>query len=416
MSFDYGATVAEKVNPYKLWPTTGELIALIDGDMIPYICGYTTDERRAGTAYASAKFLYGKEPDCDDWEWIQCMQKQPYFRDKVEHLDGIINEWVTGSGADAAKIFMTDSANNFRLDVAFTKPYKGQRQKGKPPFFYELRAYMIKMHNAIVSKTNEADDLMSIFQHKDVKGLVEQGAEIGTEPHKQFCGTVIVSKDKDLMIVPGWHYDPDSGDKVYVDTLGWLSPVMKERESVNYEYWPMFNKEALDPDDLIFELEKRDDGLYYEKATGNCQDIYTRGANKGKGKFKRIKKGFATVEYIDKLKGAGLKFFYSQLIVGDTVDNYPGIKGSGANLAFERLNNCKSEKELYYATLDLYKEQYSGGTSEPIWVENYRGGKALLSPLQLMVEQGRLAHMQTDHGEVWRAKNFCPSGVDPIWK
>lgn len=39
-----------------------------------------------------------------------------------------------------------------------------------------------------------------------------------------------------------------------------------------------------------------------------------------------------------KLAGTGLLFFYSQLLVGDTVDNIPGLKGCGPVAAYEMLS------------------------------------------------------------------------------
>lgn len=409
--FDFGATVAPCPATYKLWPTEGQMTALIDGDMLPYIVGYTTEEGRAIRAYKMAGFIYGNEPNPDDWEWIEAMLKQPYFKDKIDHLNSELNKWITLARADSALIYMTDSSSNFRNDLAFSHKYKGERISTKPPFFYELRAYLKVMHNAIVSNGEEADDLMSIESWRRMRALEREGAVIGSETHRQFADSIIVSKDKDLKIVAGLHCNPDTGEITFVDKIGSLTPVWVDKEVVKYEHWPLFDKKPIS----IHSNDIYQQGDLYYLADGTKQDHFARGANAGQGKFQRVKVGYTTNQVIDNLKGTGLKFFYSQLITGDTVDNYKGIAGLGATAAYNALNHLNTEKELYDAVLGLYISHRTSGT-DPIWVSNFRGGRALLGPEQLMTEQGRLAHMQTVAGEVWNKNLYCPTGVDPIWK
>lgn len=59
----------------------------------------------------------------------------------------------------------------------------------------------------------------------------------------------------------------------------------------------------------------------------------------------------------NKLIGTGLKFFYSQLITGDSVDSIPGLPKGGPVLAFNTLNDCTTEEEMFNAVLNLYKER-----------------------------------------------------------
>jgi hypothetical protein len=58
-----------------------------------------------------------------------------------------------------------------------------------------------------------------------------------------------------------------------------------------------------------------------------------------------------------KIKGTGLRFFYSQLLTGDTVDNIPGLKGVGPVAAYEALKDCEDERELYEAVCRMYEEK-----------------------------------------------------------
>jgi len=112
--------------------------------------------------------------------------------DIVEHgqnniellLDNIVNEL----SAQSFQFYLTGEGN-FRFKVY--PEYKANRSETpKPRHLPALREYLITKYNAIVSDGCEADDLMGIAQ-------CHQTAE---EP------TIIVSLDKDMLQVPGWHY------------------------------------------------------------------------------------------------------------------------------------------------------------------------------------------------------------------
>lgn len=394
--FDYGAEIQQAADVFKLWPREGKFTALIDGDMIPYIVGYTTELEDAMRAYRSVAKAGIASFDYKNPEHFAALMATVEFNNKMQHANFIINEWVAMAEADSATIFMTTSENNYRNAIAFSKPYKGQRNSEKPPFFYEIKHYIATHHEAIIADGMEADDLMSIEQWRRHRSICGKEIEVGSEAHKVFSDSAICSGDKDLGIVPGWNVNPSTGVKRWVDVFGDLAPVWKSKEVKTYEQWPTIKGEPVDPSLSSFA------GSY---------DTFASGKNKGEVKFKRVCTGVGEDQYIDKLKGTGLKFFYSQLVTGDTVDNYPGIPGAGAKAAYELLDGCKTEAELYYAVLGKYKEKYGEATE----VENYRGGTALLTPLQLMIEQGRLAHMQTVPGELWRSKNYCPTGESDIW-
>ena len=405
--FDYGTELAPEVDNYKLWPREGLFTALIDGDMLPYIAGYTTDLQDAMRAYRNAAKQLGvaavrESTDCMNPEYFAALLDQPEFWNKCNHINFLINDWVQKAGADSALIYLTKSDNNYRNALAFTKPYKGQRKQEKPPFFYELRHYIATRHEAIIADGMEADDLMSIEQWRRHRALCSDKIEVGSDMHKAFSDCAIVTKDKDLKIVPGWNVDPDTGDKTWHTIIGHLEPKWKDKEIVTYAQWPTVSGTPTDPEVIA--------------ASGLKPDTFASGANKGQVKTKRVQTGTQVSQYIDKLRGSGLKFFYSQLLTGDQVDNYPGIPGLGATKAFELLEPAQTEEELFYIVRDQYKKHYGGGTNNPVEVQNYRGGRARLTPIQLMLEQGRLAHMQTKPNELWRAKTFCPTGEDRIWQ
>lgn len=336
--FKYGAEVSEDDN-FILWPTDGERIALTDGDMIPYIVGFTVSEMTYVRALTRVKS--GQVPTLAD---------TPECKAACDRVNAILNSWVFTAKCDAARIFMTSSADNFRLRLAFSHVYKGERNPEKPPFFYEMREHLLTAHAAILSDGDEADDLMSIHQwngHREF--LKESGGEfpVGSPEHRAFSNTVIVSADKDLMIVPGWHMIPGQ-DVVWVDTLGHL------------------------------ELRYKSDG-----------------------------------KTVKDLKGSGLKFFYAQMICGDKVDNYKGIPGRGAAFAYNLLNKCKDEKSLYMAVLGAYKAKFGVGA---VKLNNFRGTHRIGKAFDIMLEQGRLAHMAHFSGDIWRSdKNAVTWGDSNDW-
>lgn len=59
-----------------------------------------------------------------------------------------------------------------------------------------------------------------------------------------------------------------------------------------------------------------------------------------------------------KIVGTGLKFFYSQVVTGDTVDNIPGLPRGGPALAHKSLHDATSEAELFERVAGLYQEKF----------------------------------------------------------
>jgi hypothetical protein len=95
------------------------------------------------------------------------------------------------------KVLLTPSGG-FRYKVATIRPYKGQRKSPKPQHFEAMRDYLQKKYGAIVvdeelppDERREADDYCGMIQWK--------------HDDKSTC---IVGIDKDLLQIPGWHFNP----------------------------------------------------------------------------------------------------------------------------------------------------------------------------------------------------------------
>lgn len=74
--------------------------------------------------------------------------------------------------------------------------------------------------------------------------------------------------------------------------------------------------------------------------------------------------GSLTLKGPKKLIGTGSKFFYSQLLTGDSTDTYDGLQGCGPIRTYALLNECTSELELYRAVREAYQQKYSDGADE----------------------------------------------------
>lgn len=73
---------------------------------------------------------------------------------------------------------------------------------------------------------------------------------------------------------------------------------------------------------------------------------------------KRVDK-LGELSYVNgKLKGTGSKFFFSQLITGDSVDNIPGLPRGGPALAYQLLDGERSEADMFRAVAERYRDKF----------------------------------------------------------
>jgi 5'-3' exonuclease len=111
--------------------------------------------------------------------------------DKIDELlEDTLNEVLWEIDDKLYQIFLTGKGN-FRHDIAITHEYKGNRKSvEKPKYLHKIRQHMIKNWKAIVSKGEEADDLIGIWS-------------TGYGPE-----ALVVSVDKDMLQLPCNHYNP----------------------------------------------------------------------------------------------------------------------------------------------------------------------------------------------------------------
>lgn len=273
---------------YKEWPSTGEMTALLDGDLLPYLIGYVSSKEDY------SKMLLSTELSGD--ALMDYLFYHPKTTAVLNEVDAKINQWVMGAKCDSLIVYMTTSREQYREDVAFNDEYKGQRTAPKPQFFYEIRRHLQEMYGAVMSNKCEADDEMSIEQSTRLRVLMDEaGTDEVNNAIKQFADSCIITIDKDLAMISGWHSNPNinKGKPFWVDELGHL--------------------------ELIFH----------------------EGTNR-----------------VKKLTGTGMKWFYAQTLIGDTCDNYKGLPGYGPRAAFDALDGLERVEDLEYEVLKCYEEHY----------------------------------------------------------
>ena len=102
-------------------------------------------------------------------------------------IDSTLRQIATGSGVSKMRIYLS-GMNNFRYEVAKTKPYKGNRSgMVAPKFLNYCKQYLEEQYGAIRMHGYEADD-----------GIASDMTQSGAI----HCGI-----DKDILQIPGRHYN-----------------------------------------------------------------------------------------------------------------------------------------------------------------------------------------------------------------
>lgn len=126
--------------------------ALIDGDLIAYRCAASAENDPVEVA--------------------------------IKRADLLTIDLLTATLCDSYRMFISGN-NNFRVSI--DPNYKANRKdKPKPVHLVPVQEFLIKSYNAEVTDGYEADDALGINQQEH--------------------STVIVSLDKDLLQIPGHHY------------------------------------------------------------------------------------------------------------------------------------------------------------------------------------------------------------------
>ena len=220
---------------------------ILDADSMLYRAGWVKDKRTEDNPQGTDDFLTADQAK----PVVNGFYRKIRQALRTRRIDSYIGEGET-----------------FRHKIARTRPYKGGRSAVKPPSWDALYEWMIERHDATVIRGVETDDIVAGQQYQAWHRLMYQEYTSAEDI------TVLCHIDKDLLQIPGYHYN-------------WVK------------------------DDLF---------------------------------------------YVTELEGE--KFFWWQMIVGDSVDKVPGCEGAGP-VAAGALDSLEGTEEWRDLVESLYRKRYS---------------------------------------------------------
>lgn len=123
----------------------------------------------------------------------------------IYRVDVLMRQILEATESEEYRSFLT-GRGNFRKII--NTEYKANRKDKEPPhYLQECRDYLIKEWNTVVSDGCEADDLLGIAQTDE---------------------TVVCSLDKDLLMIPGTHFNWTKLQYTHVDQLDGLRTFYKQ--------------------------------------------------------------------------------------------------------------------------------------------------------------------------------------------
>jgi hypothetical protein len=170
---------------------------LVDGDIYKYRCAASAEKTKYLVEYGHQEESFFDHFDTHQEAKILADKHDSliWSRKEVQSLEFALQACKTALESlfdklDPSKVsIFLSPERTFRHDLARTKPYKGNRVQQKPKYLKDVEEYLIREYGATVGDNVEADD------------------EIGRQLSKDGLDAVSVSIDKDLLQIPGWHYD-----------------------------------------------------------------------------------------------------------------------------------------------------------------------------------------------------------------
>lgn len=188
---------------------------LVDGDWILYTAGFACQHNEY---VAFARETEDSPPDLyGPFDSKATIKEQGFFdvgavfartwTDPIDHTLHTVKQMLASASATVAERFRDDvniaiyldGDGNFRNRLPALRPYKGNRLLSPKPLMYlEIRDYLESRFPCFRANGLEADDLIAIHNNMERSS--------GNKP-------VMCCVDKDMLQVPGWHYNPNKGFK-----------------------------------------------------------------------------------------------------------------------------------------------------------------------------------------------------------
>ena len=202
--------------------------ALIDGDVLVYRCGFAAQhteyyihDKTAPEMGWIAMYRYKREANAyikgiEDYYIVSKLVVEP-VGNAIHNIKASIQATMTNTRSDDYKVFLTGQGN-FREALATIRVYKGNRDPNAKPVHYNaLRDYLILQCNAAVVDGQEADDALGIAQWQDLGKILETERKLADNYSEVYASTIICTIDKDLDMIPGWHYNFEHKEVYWVD-------------------------------------------------------------------------------------------------------------------------------------------------------------------------------------------------------
>ena len=241
---------------------------LIDGDIF---CWEISSAANVGWNGETPK----EEWEVPPWEYVKGL------------VDTRLLQLCSEAGGDEDPLIFLSGENNFRYNIY--PEYKANRVTEKPFHHKNIKVHFQGMYDTKVIEGIEADDALSIEQCKALDRCEE---------------TIICSRDKDLRMVPGWHYSWEIGNQpswgpCYVCDPGYITLIRKSKSA--------------------------------------------------------------------KVEGTGLMWFYAQMLMGDkATDNIPGLPKVGPVKAYKILEGAYDADEALERVYEQYHCHYGNKAEEKL--------------------------------------------------
>lgn len=192
--------------------------ALIDGDVVVYQASsqasrryYTIDGWKRHYKYIAKAREFCDKKDLPHTAIQRNVVPTCTPSKCLEITEKFVHQIAQNSEANDLRVFLSDE-NNFRQTVATTAKYKGNREGGwgRPPYYQLVRDFLLSEFNAVIEPDHEADDLLGIHQDKIN------------------YGSVICSIDKDLLMIPGHHYNWRHNEHTFVEPYDGMRTFWKQ--------------------------------------------------------------------------------------------------------------------------------------------------------------------------------------------
>jgi 5'-3' exonuclease len=219
-----------------------------------------------------------------------------YERSLRSHIEGILLNLRTHH-----YLGFIDGRGNFRKEVAQVKAYKGNRTEMKKsiydtfPYIDDVRETLVEDYGFVHVNGIEADDIVGILAQRLNK-------------YPRIWGIVPTGEDTHEIV---------------------------EMECTTYPCVIVsIDKDLLQLNCFHYDMKK------HTFVMSNDTNSFI-GLNKKR----------------NKLIGTGYKFFYAQILVGDVVDNIPGLERCGAVRAYKILKDCNSREECQAAVIKAFEDK-----------------------------------------------------------